>query len=100
MRSGKLVCTARGAHRSRTLATYHADDDMFLVSSKQPMVAGEQVAHYARGVSPGLTRVRFRCPSCTRDLQFKSETLLAFLLIELPSGATRRDLSRLEAAAP
>lgn len=99
MRSGKLVCTARGAHKSRTLAIYNADDGIFVISSKQPMVTGSPVTHYVRG-SQSLERVRFRCPSCTRDLQFKSETLLAFLLIELPSGATRRDLSRLEAAAP
>ena len=94
--TGKLICTARATHRPRNLARYVADDDSFVIASLQP-TAGAGTSQWTAG-QPALDRVRFRCPSCSSDYQFRSERLHAFLIAERPSGATRRDVSELEAA--
>ena len=101
-RTGKIVCTGRGAHKRRTLSRYTTTEDMFVVLGTQAV--GTPTAHYAVLEHPdggtqsmGVERVRLRCPSCQRDMRIKAETLHTFLTIDLPGGSTYRDVSVLSA---
>jgi len=85
---GAIVCTGRGTHRRRTLATYAAEDGTSVVLSKQP--GGTPMAQY-----PGVEHLRFRCPSCSRDLRFASGVMHRFLTADLPHSY--RDVSALGA---
>lgn len=99
MRTGKVICTARGTHKPRVLGAYNVEDDgFFTLTSKQPVIGGQGTTYYDPATNAGVSRLRVRCPSCRSDFQFTAETISQFLRMDLPSGATRRDLSRLEAS--
>jgi hypothetical protein len=91
VRAGKIICTGRGTHKPRTLATYALQPQGgWILGSKQPMTGGDPVTTY-----PGVEHVGFKCPTCGRDMRFQASTLDAFLVADLPR--VHRDVSALGA---
>lgn len=87
--TGMIVCSDRGTHGDRRIATFTATADGYVVTS------GDRTEDYHRGL-PGARPVRFSCPTCTRNPVFSAEVLHGFLMLDV--STTRRDISALEAA--
>jgi hypothetical protein len=86
---GKVVCTGRRTHKKRDLARYEADAEGFVLTSLQPSSGPGTVVY------PGVEHIRFKCPSCPRDLRFLASTFHVFLTADTPKKS--KDVSALGA---
>lgn len=82
IRQGRVICTGKGGtqvpHKRRVFGAYQAGSKWFMIYQKNGALFRD--GKRAMWTYPPMPFVQFRCPTCKRDMRFRSEDLLAFLL--------------------